>query len=205
MQLWNLINHGDKTIWLVIPGQDPVSTMLSDLEDNIIWINLPRENGQIVVLEQGQELEIGFAHADGFYCAQTTVLQIGNTHGKVYGLKIPEEFRREQRRAQVRSKYSTKALFITSPGDQRISTEVYNFSAGGLRVFATPEFANLLEQEQTFQVMFQIENFAFSLPVRLVWLKTIDEIQNAGFQFIKISEKDQDKLMSLAIKYSKLR
>lgn len=205
MQLWNLINHGDRTIWLVIPGQDPVSTIITDFENNIIWISLPRKGGQIVVLEQGMQLQIGFAHAEGFYCAETTVLKIGNSHGKVYGLKIPEEFRREQRRAQVRSKYSTKALFITTSVDQRVATEIYNFSAGGLRVFATPEFEQLLEKEQKFQVMFQIENSAFSLPVKLVWRKTIDEIQNAGFQFTQISEKDQDKLMSLAIKYSRLR
>ena len=205
MQLWNLLSHSDKSIWLLIPGQDPVSTVITDLEDNILWISLPRKSGQIVVLEQGQPLQIGFAHADGFYCAETTVKKIGNTHGKVYGLQIPEQFRREQRRSQVRSKYSTKALFITPSGDQRISTEVYNFSAGGLRVFAPPEFEHLLLKEKQYQVMFQIENSAFSLPTKLVWLKSIDEIQNAGFQFTRICEKDQDKLMSLALKYSRIR
>lgn len=205
MQLKNLINSGDRTIWLVIPGQEPVCTVITGLEDNLLWISLPRIEGQLVVLGLGQRLKIGFAHAEGFYSAETTVRQIGNTHGKVYGLHVPEQFHREQRRAQVRSKYSAKALFIDITGEHRITTEIFNFSAGGLRVFVTPEFEKVLEKERKFQVMFQIENKGFALPAHLVWLKTIDKIPNAGFQFTKISPKEQDNLMSLALKHSRIR
>lgn len=202
MQFGALYARGNKKIWLRVPGKDVVETEISAVENNIIWLNLPRKDGQILILEKDETVDIGFSYSDGFYSAATKVTEIGTAHGKVYGLLIPNEFIREQRRYFVRSKYSSKVLF-TSQTKYKITTELYNFSAGGLRVYVTPEFDVILENEKYFWVEFTIEERTFSLPVELVWKKYMDNILNAGFKFIQIREKDQETLMALAIKYSK--
>lgn len=202
MQFGALYARGNKKIWLRVPGKDVVETEISAVENNIIWLNLPRKDGQILILEKDETIDIGFSYSDGFYSAATKVTEIGTAHGKVYGLLIPNEFIREQRRYFVRSKYSSKVLF-TSQTKYKITTELYNFSAGGLRVYVTPEFDVILENEKYFWVDFTIEERTFSLPAELVWKKYMDNILNAGFKFIQIREKDQETLMALAIKYSK--
>ncbi|SHL03709.1 PilZ domain-containing protein [Desulforamulus aeronauticus] len=202
MQFWDLYARGNKKIWLRVPGKEVVETQISAVENNIVWLNLPRKDGQILMLEKAETVDIGFSYSDGFYSAETKVAEIGITHGKVYGLSIPKEFVREQRRYFVRSKYSTKVLF-TSESKYKITTELFNFSAGGLRVYVTPEFEAMLQNEKFYWVDFQIEKKTFSLPTELVWLKYMDNILNAGFKFIQIREKDQEVLMALAIKYSK--
>ncbi len=202
MQFWDLYVRGNKKIWLRVPGKEVVETKISAVENNIIWLNLPRKDGQILMLEKAETLDIGFSYSDGFYSGETRVAEIGTTHGKVYGLSIPKEFVREQRRYFVRSKYSAKVVF-TSESKYKIDTELFNFSAGGLRVYVTPEFEAMLQNEKYYWVDFQIEKKTFSLPAELVWLKYMDNILNAGFKFIKIREKDQEALMALAIKYSK--
>lgn len=203
MLFWNLYSRGDKTIWLSTPSQEAVETKITEIDGNIIWVNLPRKDGQVFVLKQNEKVEIGFSFSEGYYCAQTVVAQIGDKHGKVYGLLIPAEFKRQQRRDYVRSKYSTTAMFTSAKSNTIISTEIFDFSAGGLRVFVTPEFENLLQQETSFHVVFQIDSTAFSLPVAMVWLRHRDKILNAGFQFKEIGAKDQDTLMSLALKHSR--
>ncbi|AQS57904.1 PilZ domain-containing protein [Desulforamulus ferrireducens] len=202
MQFGALYARGNKKIWLRVPGKDAVETEISAVENGIIWLNLPRKDGQILVLEKDEVVDIGFSYNDGFYSAETRVVEIGTAHGRVYGLLIPQDFVREQRRYYVRSKYSTKVLF-TSQSKYKITTELYNFSAGGLRVYVTPEFDVILQNERFFWVDFAIEDKTFSLPVELVWKEYMDNILNAGFKFIQIRERDQEILMALAIKYSK--
>lgn len=202
MKFRDLYARGNKKIWLRVSGKDVVETEISAVENNIVWINLPRKDGQILILEKNENVDIGFSYTDGFYTAETRVEEIGSSHGKVYGLLQPEDFVREQRRYFVRSKYSTQVRF-TSQTKYKITTEIFNFSAGGLRVYVTPEFEVILQSEKYYWVDFSIDDKTFSLPVELVWLKYMDNILNAGFKYIQIRERDQENLMSLAIKYSK--
>ncbi|GAB6158322.1 hypothetical protein JCM39194_15220 [Desulfotomaculum varum] len=203
MLFWSLYSRGNKNIWLKVPGREAVETKITEVENNLIWISLPRQEGQVIVLKQHDDVEIGFSFSEGYYCATTEVVRIGSSHGKVYGLAIPERFERQQRRDYVRSKYSGTALFTSLTQNTGIATEIFDFSAGGLKVFVTPEFEKILAKEKNFHVVFAIDSIAFSLKASLVWVKQKDEILYAGFKFNDLHPKDENILMALALKYSR--
>lgn len=189
-----------REVWLYAPPQPSFTAIISAVEEDLFWINLPRESGQVLMLQENQKIKIRISLVDGFYSAETKVDAIGNDNEKFYGLSTLEEFSRTDRRF-VRARYAATVSFADS--GLTAQTSLVNFSAGGIRGYLVPELEKMLKSIKRLTAYLEIDKVPFQFPVRLAWRKDLNNIPFAGFEFLEVSPGIQDTLARLAIKYSK--
>ncbi|CCO07946.1 PilZ domain-containing protein [Desulforamulus hydrothermalis] len=186
-----------KEILLPVPPFLEYKAVITAIEDNLFWISLPKQAGQVLVLQEKQHLEIRVPMRYGLYSANTRVVKIGNHHHKFYGLSMPDRFQKLQARQFVRADHATNVLF--SYGSETAQTSMLNFSEGGCMVYVTPSLEKMLQNsEADFKVSFQVKDECFSVLARLAWRKIADYTPYAGFQFTNLSAAQQQKLADLA-------
>jgi len=118
-----------REVWLNTPPQPSWPAMITGVEENIFWTNLPRDGRQVLVLLENQEVSVGVSLRKGFYIADTRVLHISKESNKFYGLALPDEFKIAQERQFTRVEYPTNVLFRS--GDMVAQSALVNFPQEG--------------------------------------------------------------------------
>ncbi|GAB6158323.1 hypothetical protein JCM39194_15230 [Desulfotomaculum varum] len=186
-----------KEILLPVPPFFEYKAVITDIEDNLFWINLPKQEGQVLVLQEKQHLEIRVPMRYGLYSANTSVVKIAKDQTRFYGLSVPDRFQKLQARQFLRADHATNVLF--SCGSETAQTSMLNFSEGGCMVYITPSLEKILQNNDAeFKVSFQVKEECFSVLARLAWRKITDYTPYAGFQFINLPASQQQKLADLA-------
>jgi len=170
-------------IWMQTPFQAPLPALVTAVEDDVFWTNLPREAGQVLVLQENDRVRVGISLSDGYYTAETEVRAIGGGGDRFYGLAMPQELTRTQHRQFMRLPAVTDAFFTA--GDLQARTAMVNLSAGGMMVYLVPDLQKILESGREMRVQFTLDGTPFDLPVRKVWQKSYDHIPFVGFQFLQ--------------------
>lgn len=192
----------NREVCLNTPSQPSITAVITRVENNIFWINLPRRGNQVLVLQENQKLSIRLTTPDGTCMAETTVDVIGKDHDMFYGLAIPDRFSISQQRKYIRIPYNANVFFQSE--NMSAQTKLVNFSAGGVMVYMDAQLNQMLKTNKKITLYFSIDNTPFIIDVREVWTNTYNNIEYAGFEFQQISEKLQQSINQLAIKYSKV-
>lgn len=180
--------------------QPSFTAMVTEVEPNFFWVNLPREGNQVLVLQKNQRIKIGVSTHQGFYQAETMVGALGTENNKFYGLLMPEELLNSQERRFIRANHYTNVLF--SAGDSKVQSALVNFSAGGMMVYLVPKLEEMLHSGQPIKAQVEIDDFSFDLDVKLAWQKKYDNIPFVGFQFTNLSPQVQGALALLSVRFT---
>jgi len=189
----------NRKIWLQVFHQSNYEANITNLEENIFWINLPQENKQPLILTIKQNIKVSVTLEVEHYTSETTVEAIGNDIHKFYGLLIPDNFTKSGERKFRRTLFSSnvrfEANYLITP------TTIIDFSPGGIQVYVTPKLEEILQSKDKLFVHLQIDGNRFQIEVRLAWQKKYSNINLAGFEFINTNHLLRDKLSSLALQY----
>lgn len=189
-----------REVILQTPPQPALNAVITEVEENIFWTNLPRDGRQLLVLFENQNVKMGVSLQRGFYMAETKVMAIGKEKNKFYGLAIPDQFVIAQERQFVRVDYPTNVLF--KAGDLAANSTLVNFSAGGVMVYLVKDLEKIIESGKEIDLHLNIDKNAFEVRVKPAWRKTYDNILFAGFEFVDIPVNLQENLDKLAIALS---
>lgn len=176
--------------------------IITAVEENIFWIGLPRMEGQVLMLQKNQKLQVRIPLRYGFYSTETELAAIGDNYNRFYGLAMPEHLVKTQERQFVRA-FHSNIVYFTS-GNITAQTVLVNFSAGGVMVYLTPKLEKILQNSKNVTINFQINNTLFRLKARLAWRENYDNIPYAGFEFPYILPVMQKELDLLATKYARI-
>jgi len=185
---------------LQVFSQIEFKAIITEVDEKLFWIGLPRIEGQVLMLQKKQKVKVSVSMRYGFYSAETTLEEIGKDFTKFYGLAIPEHFDKKQKRQYVRAKYATNVKF--SSGNLAVQTTLVDFSAGGMMVYMVPMLVKVLRSGDDIYSSFQINNVSFNVKVRLAWIKNYDNIPYAGFEFLYLLPGVRKELEALAAAYS---
>lgn len=189
-----------REVWLQADPQPAICATITEVEEYIFWVGLPREGNQVLVLQENQRVKLGLSLPNGFYSAETSVAHLGKDYNKFYGLIIPEEFTESQERKFVRAHHSTNAIFKS--GSLVVQTAVVNFSAGGAMVYLVPELEKVIASNEKITLQLTLDNIPFEIEVKPAWRKNYANIPFAGFEFVNITSRLQAALAMFSIKYS---
>lgn len=189
-----------QTIVLQSDHQPAFNAIITEVDNDLFWVNLPKEGNQVLVLQQNQRIKVGITLPDGFYSTETTVKILGDNSNKFYGLVIPEQFSDNQERRFTRAHHSTNVLFES--GNLKAQTAAVNFSAGGVMVYLVPKLEKILKAGNPVKARLVIDNLPFNLEVRLTWRKTYANIPFAGFEFPSITPREQSALALLSVRHT---
>jgi len=187
-----------REIVLMAPSQPSYNAVITHVEKDLFWVNLPREGGQVLMLQEKQRVKVLIPLLKDIYTAEATVEGIGS-HDRFYGLSIPKEFTKTRERTFLRAYYSADVLFQTD--DLVVRTALVNFSAGGVMVYLVPELEKVIQSNKRIIVKINIGIITLEAPVRLTWRKSYDSIPYAGFEFLDINPKLQEVIDELALIY----
>jgi len=56
-----------REIWLQSPPQPNYEAMVTEVDGNVFWTNLPREGHHVLVLSEKQSIKVGVSLRMGFY------------------------------------------------------------------------------------------------------------------------------------------
>lgn len=188
-------------IWLKTPFQPSFPATVNSVKEGVFWTNLPRSEGQVLLLQKQQEVEIGVSMAKNFYKAKTNMARVGpdQDNAKFYCFTIPDSFTKTQERQFLRAPYANNALFRT--GGCVAHTSLINFSAGGVMVFLVPELEKVLNSGQEITIDTNIGGTDFQVPVHFAWKKQFDNMLFAGFKFRDLEPSKQETINNLATKH----
>ncbi|OPX91460.1 MAG: hypothetical protein A4E54_00285 [Pelotomaculum sp. PtaB.Bin117] len=175
--------------------------VLTEVDEKLFWIGLPRINGQVLMLQENQKVKVSVPLQYAFYSAETILVETGKDYSKFYGLAIPEHFD-QKRRNYVRAKYATNVKFTS--GAMAVQTSLVDFSAGGLMVYMVPMLAKMLQSGDDTYASFKINNVSFNVKVRFAWLKYYDNIPYGGFEFLYLLPGVRKELETMAHAYSRI-
>lgn len=184
-------------VWLQTPFQAAMPAAVTAIEGDLFWTTLPREGGQVLILQPGEKVMVGVSVSDGFYTAETEVRAVAEDDERFYGLAMPQEFQQTQHRQFARLPVAKNVVF--SAGSLTAQTTLINISSGGMMVYLVPALNAIIQSGQPIHVRFKLNNTPFYLPVRQAWRKTYDHIPFAGFQFQKSPPALRLKMAQLCI------
>ncbi|SHE50526.1 PilZ domain-containing protein [Desulforamulus putei] len=190
-----------KEILIQVPPFSEYKAVITDIEETLFWIGLPRQEGQVLVLQKDQEIQIRVPMRYGLYSADSKVVAIGHDSQRFYGLLIPERFQMLKARQFMRVEHATHVLF--SSGNDTAQTAMLNFSEGGCMVYVTPALEKMLQAANDFSVSFQVNGELITTTARLAWRKNTDNVPYAGFKFTNLLPAQRQRLADLAALFSK--
>ena len=196
-----VIKGNRQEIWLNANNQPSISAHIYKVEQDVFWTNLPRCEGQVLMLQVGQPVDVGVSLAEGFYNASTHLTKVGNTPEFFYGFQLPEQFTITQERKFLRIPYAASVLFKTD--EMSTTSASINFSAGGVMVFLVPELEKMISSGKDITMTINMDNEHIVLPMQFSWKKTYDQIPMAGFGFQDIEPILQNKFTKLVEDFAK--
>lgn len=182
------------------PPQPAFMATVSEVEENVFWINLPRDGRQLLVLLENQRIMVGISHKKALYEAETTVVAVGGDNNRFYGLAIPEKFVKSKERQFVRVDYPITVVF--QAGELTANSTMVNFSPGGAMVYLVKDLERILESGREISIHLKIENKSFEVKASPAWKKVYDGTTFAGFKFIDTPADLQEALDKMALEYS---
>lgn len=185
----------NREIQLLVPPLPYYKTEITDVEQDLFWVKFPKNEGQVLILQQRQNIEIRVSTMFGLYGADTKLITVGSNPEKYYGLSIPKELINVQERQFVRVDCTSHVSF--SADNVTTQTAMINFSEGGVMVYVTPSLEETLKKDQDVVVCFTIRENTFQTRARLSWRRSTDNVHYAGFEFIEIPPKERKKLAAL--------
>ena len=195
-----VIKGNRQEVWLNHSKQSSISAFIYKVEDGVFWTNLPRCEGQVLMLQVGQSVDVGVSLAEGFYNATTQLSKVGSTPESFYGFEVPKEFTKTQERQFLRIPLSANVLFRTE--DMATTSASLNFSAGGIMVFLVPELEKMINTGKDITMTITVDNESIVLPMRFSWKKSYDNIPMAGFGFQDLTEDLQEKFTVMVDKFT---
>ena len=195
-----VITGSRQEIWLNADNQISIAAFVYQVDENIFWTNLPRCEGQVLMLQIGQIVDVGASLAEGFYNASSRLVKVGNQPEAFYGFELPAEFEKTQERQFMRVPLAASVKFKS--GELIANSASINFSAGGIMVFLVPELEKIISAGGAVTMSVSMGNESFTLPTEFSWKKTYDHIPMAGFVFNNIDETQHEKLNTLVERYT---
>ena len=190
-----------REIWMQSPPQPNYEAVVTEVEGNIFWTNLPREGHRVLVLSEKQSIKVGVSLRMGFYQNDTIVEELGNDTNKFYGMAIPKVLNKLNVRRYIRANY--KATVYIKTNTLFAETTLVNFSAGGIMVYLVPKLEVILQSGQKPVVLLKIDDHELQLEIRHVWQRLYGNAPFAGFEFVDINTQVREVLTQLAHKYHK--
>jgi c-di-GMP-binding flagellar brake protein YcgR len=184
-----------KEAWFRTYFQPSISAMVYHVEKDLFWTNLPRCEGQVLMLAEKQTVEVGISHAEGFYSTETYLVKTENKYDRFYGFAMPEHFAITQERQFMRASHAATVLFRT--GGLSAQTALINFSAGGVMVFLVPLLKKIIDTRQEIDLTIHFEQDSVITKAVFSWEKSYDNVPFAGFRFSDIEEATRLKIDAL--------
>lgn len=178
------------------PPQPTFAATVTEIGEDIFWIDLPRDGRQMLVLQTNQRIKVGVSIKKDYYEAETAVLTVGKDKNKFYALVIPDKFHLAKERRYARVDYPVTVVFRA--GDLTANSTLVNISAGGAMVYLVPDLVKVLDTGAPVLLSFKLEDRAFEVEVKLAWKKTYENIPFAGFEFAEIPADFIESLDKLA-------
>ena len=195
-----VITGNRQEIWLNADNRISIAAFVYKVEGDVFWTNLPRCEGQVLMLQIGQTVDVGASLAEGFYNAGSRLVKVGSQPEAFYGFELPSEFEKTQERQFMRVPLAASVKFKS---DELVANSAsINFSAGGVMVFLVPELEKIISAGGAITMTVSMGNESFTLPIEFSWRKTYDHIPMAGFVFNDVDEAQHEKLNTLVERYS---
>lgn len=189
-----------REILINVPYQPPFAATVMEVEGDIFWTNLPREEGQVLVLQENQPVLLGVSLFRGYYSADSKVVALGNRSRGFYAFEIPENFSLSQERQFIRAEYAARVEFEC--GTKKVQTSLVNFSAAGVMVYMVPQLEEIVTRDKWNALYVKIDFIPEKLAVKLAWQRTRNNIRFAGFEFINLPLEIRETLNAKALEYS---
>ena len=196
-----VITGNRQEVWLNADNLPSISAFIYKVENDIFWTNLPRCEGQVLMMQIDQAVDVGVSLAEGFYNATSRLMKVGNTPEAFYGFELPSTFDKTQERQFLRIPLAASVLFRTE--ELAANSASINFSAGGIMVFLVPELEKIINAGKSITMTIKMGEDNIELPIEFSWKKTYDHIPMAGFVFDNVNQELQNKLTELVELYTK--
>ncbi|RYD01398.1 hypothetical protein N752_30860 [Desulforamulus aquiferis] len=190
-----------REIFITAENQSTFCALVTEVEENLFWTNLPREEGQVMVLEENQPVTLGISLFRGYYSAESKVIALGDKPKGFYGFAMPDYFSISHEREFIRAEYASRIDFEC--GDRKVQTSLVNFSANGVMVYLVPQLEEIIKGNQWHPLYVKNNLLAEKAAVKLTWQKTKNNVKLAGFEFINLPNETKEELNKLAVKYTK--
>jgi c-di-GMP-binding flagellar brake protein YcgR len=192
--------HPKLEVTLHTPPQPAFTATVTEVDENVFWIDLPRDGRQMLVLLANQRINVGVSLKKGLYEAETAVVAVGRDKNKFYCLAIPEKFVLAKERQFARLDYPITVAFRA--GQHTANSTLVNISEGGAMVYLVPDLIKIMDSGMEISLHLKLEDNTYAVKVRPAWKKTYDDLPYAGFEFLDMTADFTEALNNLARKYN---
>ncbi|WEG11245.1 flagellar brake domain-containing protein [Pullulanibacillus sp. KACC 23026] len=172
-------------------------SVISGIEDNELSIML-LDRDMIGLLTEGEKLAITYILETNKYQFKSTIL--GRKLGPIPLIRLTRPHEKDIIKIQQRENFRVSAALTIDLKDQEVA--ITNISAGGLLVTAPIDFPIETDEMVTGSFLLplpnknQAEQISFDGQVkRIAVQEKLEDKKQAGIEFIKISQRDQTKIM----------
>ena len=167
------------------------------LGDNMITASVDTDNK--IYLTTPRDVVVCYVTDEAMYSAQTQLLSLQySNYVATFVLKTPEEFERQQERKYFRVKIDKEAEIIYTENGvtKTIPCRTSDLSAGGVRLI----LKNRPEIPSDLTVNLLFDNKTYKLNAKLVKCYYNDNVPTVGLQFVDMTEKQTDDILSICFK-----
>ena len=187
------------------PYKGSYQSKIAAVEDNQIKILPPYNDGGIVPLRSGREINILYTGKDAAYKFKTRVIDRIKENIPLLIIEPPEQIVRIQRRdffrldVKIDVKYR-KLDEERKPLEEYIATKTCDLSGGGARIVLESD----LEEEDIVELLIDIDEIK-NIPLRCKVRETynLPNGKAAGLEFIEINRKVRDLIIGWLFDYQR--
>lgn len=181
-------------------GEESYRSLIMNLDDDEIKINIPVSEGKYLVLNVGEEVEV-FRYSSTkicykFFC-KVVSRGIENNIG-YYILGNPYDIRKAQRRKNFRAQYFKKIFYKSMTNEEKDGTisykegQIIDLSAGGMKVVLSKSV------EKGDILLIKITIGEEELEIKGIVVReenNLDGYKTCGISFVEITESQCDKII----------
>lgn len=178
----------------VMVGDRAYKALIVDAQEDFLRINLPVNNGEYLILNNGEEIEINsYFDENGCYSFNSRVLSRGKEGSVIYyKLSEPYNVKKIQRRNFFRVSYVNEVDYkvITSIDEKEIESISYkkglmvDLSAGGLKIKVKDD----IQENDVLLVKIELNDTSFETKCDIVRIQNTEDKQIlCGLRFIDIA------------------
>ncbi|MCM1992666.1 flagellar brake protein [Oceanirhabdus seepicola] len=184
-------------------------SIVQDSRESTFVINIPMKGNAYLPISTGEKVEVYYYDKDDIYKFESTVISRENKGLPVLIMRNPKEYKKIQRRKDVRIPVTSSVRYMSVDRDYRLrrldsatingmkKTIVLDISGGGLR-FKSNE--NLINKLLLVQINFdELDIMAKGQIVRCIYDET-ERVYDCGLRFTEIGTQEREKLISYIFK-----
>lgn len=186
----------------VMMGDRVYKALVLDVEEDFLRINLPVNNGEYLILNSGEEIEINsYFDENKCFSFSCEVLSRGRERSIIYyTLSKPFDIKKIQRRNFFRVGLTNEIQYkvITNIDEEDIENVSYkkglmlDLSAGGLKLKAKED----IKKSDLLLVNLKLNEIQFELKCDIVRIEnTADKQKLCGLKFTKITQAESEKII----------